>query len=111
MSDESILLGRMVTAESTTMNLKKAKELRKKARTLMVRFVKEKILTPETTADKTDDELLAALPRRIHMRQGRRQYNAVATQRWFIRKVKANPEVTFDEIISEIYPNEEGCDD
>jgi len=105
MKDESTLLGRMVTAENTTVNLKRAKQLRKKARTLMVRFVREKILTPETTADKTDDELLAALPRRIHMRQGRRQYNAIATRRWFIRKVKNNPEVEFDEIIAEIYPN------
>jgi polyribonucleotide nucleotidyltransferase len=93
------------------MNLKRAKALRRKARTLMVSYVKARILTPEITQDRSDKELIAALPHRMHLMKRFTHTNGLLTQRWFYRLVKATPEITLDEIIRQVHPNEERSDD
>jgi len=71
---------------------------------MMVKWVEEKLLPPEETEGKADKELLEAVPRRIHLVERGRRYNAIGTKRWWYRKVKHNPEMSYEQIVQEIYP-------
>lgn len=93
------------------MNLKMAKALRGRAEELMAQWVRDKILSPEQTEGRSNKQLLAAIPPRIHFRDNFRRFNGVGTQRWFYRIVKKQPEISYEQILSKIYPNQEGSDD
>lgn len=85
------------------MNSKRAKLLRKKAGALMVDFVKDKVLSKDLTDGLKYDKIIAQLPERVYMRNRKTLGVGVATQRWFIKKVKKNPGITYKQILKEIY--------
>ena len=83
------------------MNQKKARSLRKKAKELAIRWYREQILPPE--GDYTDKEVWNAVVKLSYFMNNRSLFVSNLTKRWFIKKVKKAPGVTFEEIYDEIY--------
>jgi len=85
------------------MNEKRAKELRRKAREFMLRYVTEVVL-PEgsLTGEEECDTIIGVLPKALHIRQQGVLKCAVATQRWWYRQVKKCPERGYEEWVSMI---------
>lgn len=64
--------------------------------------MRERVLTPDLTEGKDCDTILVALPERMYYWKGFTRHLGVGSKRWFNRKVKKNPDVTFDEIVEEM---------
>lgn len=93
------------------MNQKKAKALRKQSKRYAIQFVKDYILDVSIWEVESDKRLLSVVPERMLYFNGTQRFLGLGTQRWFYKQVKKNPEITYEQIIQKIYPNEERGND
>ena len=82
------------------MNLKKSKQLRKKARQLMIEWLRS--MTPEgEDRDKINvKNLHEFLPDQTHIFANNKFMVSAYSLRWFYKQVKKNPNVKLEELIN-----------
>ena len=84
------------------MNQKKSKQLRKKARQLMIEWLRS--MTPEgEDRDKINvKNLHEFLPDDTHIFANNKFMVSAYTLRWFYKHVKKNPEIKLEDLLNEI---------
>ena len=85
------------------MNGKKAKQLRMKAKDLACQFVKDRVLSEDLTKGRDCDSIIGTLPTRMFIKKQMQMETAIGTRRWFVQQVKKNPNVTYEQLIKEVY--------
>ena len=80
------------------MNQRKSKQLRRKAETLLIAWIRT--MVPESEdANKISKKILHEfLPEQTHIFANNKFMLSAYSLRWFIKKVKRNPNVTLEEL-------------
>jgi len=80
------------------MNGRKAKALRKKARSLLLEWVRSFVPETEDISRINEDNLKEFLPEQTHLYANKKLLLSAYSLRWFYKKVKQNPDITLQEI-------------
>ncbi len=80
------------------MNGRKAKALRKKARSLLIEWVRSFVPETEDISRINEDNLKEFLPEQTHLYANKKLLLSAYSLRWFYKKVKQNPDITLQEI-------------
>tara|TARA_R100000742_G_C4279498_1_gene104245 strand:+ start:3787 stop:4098 length:312 start_codon:yes stop_codon:yes gene_type:complete len=86
------------------MNRKKIKVLRRKAKKILVEWLKS--LLPEEEQDKVNvNNILQLMPKQTHYINEFQLYLSAWSFKWVMKKLKRNPEWTFEEINNSAGPS------
>ena len=80
------------------MNQKKSKSLRRKAERLLIEWIKTMVPDGEDANKITKKNLNEFLPEQTHIFANNKFMLSAYSLRWFIKKVKRNPNVTLEEL-------------
>tara|TARA_R100001143_G_C3243452_1_gene80228 strand:- start:94 stop:342 length:249 start_codon:yes stop_codon:yes gene_type:complete len=80
------------------MNGRKAKALRKKARSLLIEWVRSFVPETEDISRINEDNLKEFLPEQTHLYANKKLLLSAYSLRWFYKKVKQKPDITLQEI-------------
>tara|TARA_R100000664_G_scaffold10073_1_gene16718 strand:+ start:7258 stop:7518 length:261 start_codon:yes stop_codon:yes gene_type:complete len=84
------------------MNGKKAKNLRRKSKELLIEWLKTMVPDGEDTNKITIKNLNQFLPEQTHIYANNKLMLSAYSLRWFYKKVKKNPNITLQEILGDI---------
>ena len=80
------------------MNQRKSKQLRRKAETLLIDWIRTMVPDAEDANKITKKNLHEFLPEQTHIFANNKFMLSAYSLRWFIKKVKRNPNVTLEEL-------------
>ena len=80
------------------MNGRKAKALRKKARSLLIEWVRSFVPETEDISRINEDNLKEFLPEQTHLYANKKLFLCAYALRLFYKKVKQKPDITLQEI-------------
>tara|TARA_A100000172_G_C2965949_1_gene84183 strand:- start:143 stop:391 length:249 start_codon:yes stop_codon:yes gene_type:complete len=80
------------------MNQRKSKQLRRKAETLLIDWIRTMVPEGEDANKITKKNLHEFLPEQTHIFANNKFMLSAYSLRWFIKKVKRNPNVTLEEL-------------
>jgi len=80
------------------MNQRKSKQLRRKAETLLIDWIRTMVPEGEDATKITKKNLHEFLPEQTHIFANNKFMLSAYSLRWFIKKVKRNPNVTLEEL-------------
>ena len=80
------------------MNGKKAKRLRKKARLLLIEWLRSFVPENEDKSKINEKNLKDFIPQQTHLYANKKFLISSYSLRWFYKKVKRNPNITLEEI-------------
>ncbi len=80
------------------MNQRKSKQLRRKAKTLLIDWIRTMVPEGEDANKITKKNLNEFLPEQTHIFANNKFMLSAYSLRWFIKKVKRNPNATLEEL-------------
>ena len=80
------------------MNQRKSKQLRRKAETLLIDWIRTMVPESEDANKISKKNLHEFLPEQTHIFTNNKFMLSAYSLRWFIKKVKRNPNVTLEEL-------------
>ena len=80
------------------MNQRKSKQLRRKAETLLIAWIRTMVPESEDANKISKKNLNEFLPEQTHIFANNKFMLSAYSLRWFIKKVKRNPNVTLEEL-------------
>ncbi len=80
------------------MNQRKSKQLRRKAETLLIDWIRTMVPESEDANKISKKNLHEFLPEQTHIFANNKFMLSAYSLRWFIKKVKRNPNVTLEEL-------------
>ncbi len=80
------------------MNQKKSKQIRRRAETLLIDWIRTMVPEGEDATKITKKNLHEFLPEQTHIFANNKFMLSAYSLRWFIKKVKRNPNVTLEEL-------------
>jgi len=80
------------------MNQRKSKQLRRKAETLLIDWIRTMVPEGEDANKITKKNLHEFLPEQTHIFANNKFMLSAYSLRWFIKKVKRNPNTTLEEL-------------
>ena len=80
------------------MNQRKSKQLRRKAETLLIDWIRTMVPEGEDANKITKKNLHEFLPEKTHIFANNKFMLSAYSLRWFIKKVKRNPNATLEEL-------------
>ncbi len=80
------------------MNQRKSKQLRRKAETLLIDWIRTMVPEGEDANKITKKNLHEFLPEQTHIFANNKFMLSAYSLRWFIKKVKRNPNATLEEL-------------
>ena len=80
------------------MNQRKSKQLRRKAETLLIDWIRTMVPEGEDANKITKKNLHEFLPEQTHIFANNKFMLSAYSLRWFIKKVKRNPNITLEEL-------------
>ena len=80
------------------MNQRKSKQLRRKAETLLIDWIRTMVPESEDANKISKKNLHDFLPEQTHIFANNKFMLSAYSLRWFIKKVKRNPNVTLEEL-------------
>jgi len=80
------------------MNQKKSKQIRRRAETLLIDWIRTMVPEGEDANKITKKNLHEFLPEQTHIFANNKFMLSAYSLRWFIKKVKRNPNVTLEEL-------------
>tara|TARA_R100000541_G_scaffold15831_2_gene25242 strand:+ start:591 stop:839 length:249 start_codon:yes stop_codon:yes gene_type:complete len=80
------------------MNQRKSKQIRRKAETLLISWIRTMVPEGEDATKITKKNLHEFLPEQTHIFANNKFMLSAYSLRWFVKKVKRNPNVTLEEL-------------
>ena len=80
------------------MNGKKAKQLRRRSKELLIEWLKTMVPEGEDTSKITINNLDEFLPQQTHIFANNKLMLSAYSLRWFYKQVKKNPDVTLEDL-------------
>ena len=80
------------------MNQKKSKQIRRRAETLLIDWIRTMVPEGEDATKITKKNLHEFLPEQTHIFANNKFMLSAYSLRWFVKKVKRNPNVTLEEL-------------
>jgi len=80
------------------MNQKKSKQIRRRAETLLIDWIRTMVPEGEDATKITKKNLHEFLPEQTHIFANNKFMLSAYSLRWFIKKVKRNPNITLEEL-------------
>tara|TARA_B100001564_G_C20005271_1_gene387716 strand:- start:213 stop:461 length:249 start_codon:yes stop_codon:yes gene_type:complete len=80
------------------MNQRKSKQLRRKAETLLIDWIRTMVPESEDANKISKKNLHEFLPEQTHIFANNKFMLSAYSLRWFIKKVKRNPNITLEEL-------------
>ena len=80
------------------MNQRKSKQIRRRAETLLIDWIRTMVPEGEDATKITKKNLHEFLPEQTHIFANNKFMLSAYSLRWFIKKVKRNPNVTLEEL-------------
>ena len=80
------------------MNQRKSKQIRRKAETLFISWIRTMVPEGEDATKITKKNLHEFLPEQTHIFANNKFMLSAYSLRWFVKKVKRNPNITLEEL-------------
>ena len=80
------------------MNQRKSKQIRRRAETLLIDWIRTMVPEGEDATKITKKNLHEFLPEQTHIFANNKFMLSAYSLRWFIKKVKRNPNITLEEL-------------
>ena len=80
------------------MNQRKSKQIRRKAETLLISWIRTMVPEGEDATKITKKNLHEFLPEQTHIFANNKFMLSAYSLRWFVKKVKRNPNITLEEL-------------